>query len=200
LKDNNEKQRQYPCPSVPALIEAFATAFMTHEAWCEYMYQWPVFKVRREDCIRFLENFLSLYRGVRQRGPLKDRRFYHKRDLEKEIKNTIKDLQAFTYDDYQHAGAPADTPGDSRAHANKYMLLRDLENAFRTYGPAEWSREATYRALAAMMNQMQIYNAKGKDWTPSAMKKFLVHGPDSGLTLKLKFTRPNIEPWYKRPG
>jgi hypothetical protein len=116
------------------------------------------------------------------------------------FQEVINILQAITAKDYQRAGGPTNTPHDPRAHLNKWHLLREMNEAFRGFKPMKWSEAATYRALAAILNQMQICNAEGGEWTSGAIKTFLARGPDPRLTLfTIRLTRPNVEPWYTRP-
>jgi hypothetical protein len=103
------------------------------------------------------------------------------------------------YNDYQHTNAPTNVPRDPRTHGRKYDLLNEMKEAFNTYKPEKWSQEATYRALAAIVNQMQISNTEGKQWTPAAIKQLLKRGPDSRLTFTVQLTPPNVVPWYTRP-
>jgi hypothetical protein len=74
-----------------------------------------------------------------------------------------------------------------------------MDKAFTTYMPETWSQVATYRALASIMNQMQITNANGKTWSAGAIKTFLVRGPDPRLRFTIKLATPTIKSWYMRP-
>jgi hypothetical protein len=200
LKNNDQKPRKYLCRDVRSLVEALATALMHYESWCEYVYGWPQFQDERERAVSFLSNVQAIMSALRQKGSKrKDPTLKNKRKLEDEIDKTINISNAITYQDYQRAGAPTDTPGDPRAHGNKHYLLTKMQEAFRTYMPENWSDMATYRALAAIMNQMQIKNADGRDWKPNSIKQLLKRGPHPRLTWSIHLTHPNVEPWYTRP-
>jgi len=200
LKNNDKKQRKYLCPSVISLVEALATALMHYESWCEYVYRWPKFQEQQAACLAFLRAVQDLKSRVRHRGfKLKDPTLKHRRTLDAQIEDVINIVTAIRYQDYQHAGAATDTPSHPRAHGNKWGLLNDMHQAFSTYKPEKWSKAATYRALAAIMNQMKITNAEGEDWKPDAIKKLLKRGPDPNLALTIHLTHPNVVPWYTRP-
>ena len=200
-KSNNQKQRKYPCPAVVPLIEALATALMQYELWCEYCDGWRHFEEQRDIAIRSLESTEALFDALRRRDiPPEEPTLKHDRKLQKDLQRSIDILKAITREDYKHAGGQTDTPSDPRAHGNKYTLLMAMDNAFAAYGPAKWTREATYRALTEILNQMQILNAERKQWSPIAIKGFLRRGPDPRLRFTINVTRPNVEPWYTRPG
>jgi hypothetical protein len=200
-KSENQKQHQYLCPTIVPLIEALATALIRHESWCEYTYGWSPFQEQRDIAIGFLEDLQKLFSVLRRKDiPAEHPSLYHKKDTQEELQKAIDIAKVVTLTDYQHAGGPTDAPGDPRAHGNKHILLKNMDEAFRIYGPAQWSREATYRALASIMNQLQIKNAQGNDWSPGAIKKFLRDGPDRRLRFRINIIRPNVEPWYTRPG
>ena len=200
LKSGDKKQHKYLCPCVRSLIEALATALMQYESWCEYFYRWPRFEKQRDICIALLRTVRNLKSALGRRGfSWEDPTLKHKRTIDDRIEEVIDIVEAITYTDYQHAGAPTNTPGDPRAHGDKFNLLLKMEEAFRTHMPATWSQAATYRALATIMNQLQIKNAQGKEWHPNAVKRFLARGPDPRLTFTVHLARPNVVPWYTRP-
>jgi hypothetical protein len=199
-KNGDKKLRKYLCLSVGSLVEALATALMYYESWCEYLDSWQSFQADRDRSIKFLRRFPWLRKNASRRGfTPQDPALWHNKRLPKDIQNVIHGVEAFTYDDYQHTNAPTNEPGDHRAHSNKYDLLRDMKEAFSAHMSEEWTQEATYRALATIVNQMKIVNAKGKRWTPNAIKRFLLCGPDPRLELTIKLTRRNLVPWYTRP-
>jgi hypothetical protein len=208
-KNSGKKPRKYLqrlnggvllCRNVRSLVEALATALMHYESWCEYVYGWPTFQEQGDACVTYLKNLQYRIRALRRRGAKrKNPMLYHRRNVEKDLESAITIIQAVTYEDYQRSGAPTDTPGDPRAHSNKYMLLKDMDNAFRTYGPEKWTQAATHRALAAIMNQMQIKNADGKEWKPNSIKQLLKRGLDPRLKVQITLTRPKVVPWYTRP-
>ena len=200
LKNNDQKPRKYQCRDVRSLIEALATALMHYESWCEYVYRWPLFKNQRDECVAFLRNVQGLKSALGRRGfSWEDPTLKHKRTIDNRIEEVIDIIEAITYKDYQHAGAPTNTPGDPRAHGDKFNLLLKMKEAFRTHMPATWKHAATCRALAAIMNQLQIRNAQGEEWNPNAIKTFLARGPDRHLGVRIEITRPDVIPWYTRP-
>jgi hypothetical protein len=91
------------------------------------------------------------------------------------------------------------TPGDPRAHGDKFNLLLKMKEAFRTHMPGTWKQAATCRVLAAIMNQLQIWNAQGEEWNHNAIKTFLARGPDRHLGVRIEIIRPDVIPWYTRP-
>jgi hypothetical protein len=200
-KSDNQQQNECPCPAVVPLIEALATALMHYESQCEQLDSWLSFQLDRDRCISFLESFLSLRTNASRRGfPSKNPVLWHNRKLPDNIQKVIKAVESFTYDNYQHTAAPTNEPGDPRAHGNKYDLLTKMKEAFSTYKPEKWGDDATFRALAAIANQMEIWNAKGKRWKPGAIKQLLKRGPHPRLRFTINITRPNVVPWYTRPG
>ena len=104
-------------------------------------------------------------------------RLWHNKSLPGDIQQLIHAVEAFTYDDYLHTNAPTNKPRDPRTHGRKYDLLNEMNEAFSTYKPERWGQEATYRALAAIVNQLEIWNAKRKEWTPAAIKQLLKRCP-----------------------
>ena len=199
-KSNNQRQHKYPCPTVVPLIEALATALTNYEYWCEQANSWAHFQMRQDVCITFLEDFLWLRTNASRRGfAPKDPKLWHNKSLPGDIQQLIHAVEAFTYDDYLHTNAPTNKPRDPRTHGRKYDLLNEMNEAFSTYKPERWGQEATYRALAAIVNQLEIWNAKRKEWTPAAIKQLLKRCPDSRLTFTVHLTRPNVVPWYTRP-
>lgn len=200
LKNGEQKQNKHRCRSLNSLVEALATALMHYEHWCEQANSWPHFQMRQDVCITFLKDFLWLRKNASQRGfTPQDPKLWHNRRLPDDIQRVIHAVEAFNYNDYQHTKAPTNEPRDPRAHGRKHDLLNEMKEAFSTYKPEKWSEEATYRALAAIVNQMEIWNTKGKEWTPSAIKQLLKRGPNSCLTFTVHLTRPNVVPWYTRP-
>jgi hypothetical protein len=197
-ENGDKKQRKYSCRSVISIVEALATALMHYEDRCERTYAWPAFQEKQDICIQHLENVRQLFSALRKRhitpeDPLLQNMRLPQSDPMQEMINI---LQAITENDYQHAGGPTGTPHDPRTQLNKWMLLSEMSEAFR---PIKWGKEARYRALAAIMKQMQICNANGSEWTPGAIKAFLRRPPDQHLNVTIKLTRPNIAPWYTRP-
>jgi hypothetical protein len=198
LENGDKKQRKYPCHSVISIVEALATALMDYEAWCERTYAWRAFQEQQDICIKHLENVQQLFSALRRhhitpKDPLLQNMRLPQSDP---MQGMINILQAITENDYQHAGGPTGTPHDPRTQLNKWRLLSKMNEAFR---PIKWGKEATYRALAAIMNQMQICNTKGSEWTPGAIKTFLARGLDPRLKVTINLTRPNVVPWYTRP-
>jgi hypothetical protein len=199
-KSNNQKQRKYPCPAVVPLIEALATALIDYEHWCEQANSWPHFQMRRDACITFLKDFLWLRKNASQRGfTPQDPKLWHNRSLPNNIQRVTDAVDAFNYNDYQHTNAPTNEPRDPGTRGRKYDLLNNMNKAFSTYKPEKWSNEATYRALAAIVNQMEISYSKDKQWTPAAIKQLLKRDPNRRLTFTVHLTRPNVVPWYTRP-
>ena len=173
---------------------------MRYELRCEQDNWWPHFERHRDECIRFLENFGWLRqnlirRNITPKSPVLQRN----RWLENGIPRVIKAIQAFTYEDYQHTYAPTNEPSDPRAHGRKYHLLKEMQETFHTYMPENWSQMATCRALASIMNQMKITNAKKNEWSPGSIKRFLARGPDPRLGVTITIRSPNLVPWYVRP-
>jgi hypothetical protein len=200
FKNGDKKLRKYFCRSVRSLVEALATALMHYESWCKQYNWWPHFQRQRDESIQFLENFQQQLNRLRRRTVTpKSRVLKNNRWLEQNIPKVIQGLQAFTYDDYQQTHAPTNEPRDPRAHWRKYHLLNEMKEAFNTYKPDKWREEMTYRALAAIANQMKITNAKGKEWLPGSIKRFLAWGPDSHITFTVHLTQPEVVPWYTRP-
>jgi hypothetical protein len=177
-----------------------ATALMHYEYWCEQANSWAHFQMRQDVCITFLEDFLWLRTNASRRGfAPKHQKLWHSKRFRKDIELLIEAVKGFTYNNYQHANAPTNEPRDPRTHGRKYDLLNEMKEAFSTYKPEKWGEEATYRALAAIVNQMDITNAKRKPWKAAAIKQLLKRGPDSRLTFTVHLTRPNVLPWYTRP-
>jgi hypothetical protein len=198
LKNGDKKQHKYPCRSVTSLVEALATALMNYEIQCEWFDGWQAFQKERDVCLKHLQHAKQLFVALKRRGITpEDPTLKHRRMLQSDpLQEVINILPCLTKDDYQRAGGHTITPGDPWTQFNKWILLSEMSEAFR---PIKWRKEVTYRALAAIMNQMQIYNAKGGEWTPSAIKTFLARGPTTGLEVRIHLTRPNIVPWYTKP-
>jgi hypothetical protein len=195
-----QKQRKYPCRSVIALVEALATALMHYESACEQGNWWPSFQRDVDSSIQFLRGFPRLRENASRRGHApQHQKLWHNKRLPKEVQSVIDAIEAFTYEDYQHTNAPTNEPSDPRTHGRKHCLLKEMEEAFHTYMPEDWPHMATCRALAAIMNQMQITNAKGKQWSAGSIKRFLRRGPDPRLGVTITIRRQNIVPWYTRP-
>jgi hypothetical protein len=200
LKNGEKKDRKYSCHDVKSPVQALATALIDYEIACEQGNWWPYFERDRDRAITFLENFSWVVKDLRRRGiTCNDPVLQHNRWLDKTILKLIQAVHAFRYEDYRRTYNPTNEPGDPRAHSRKWNLLRQMNEAFCSHMPPEWSEEASYRALAAIINQMQIWNAQGKPWTPAAVKRLLKRGPDPRLTLTIHLTRPNVVPWYTRP-
>jgi hypothetical protein len=199
-KSNDQKQHKYPCPAIVPLIEALATALIRYEWWCEFDNGWPKFQEERERSIAFLETVKDLKKALGRAGfSWENPTLKHKRNFTDRIDEVITIVTAISEHDYQHSGAATNMPHHPRVHGNKFNLLSAMEKAFTTYMPETWPQVATYRALASIMNQMQITNANGKTWSAGAIKTFLVRGPDPRLRLTIKLTTPTIKSWYTRP-
>jgi hypothetical protein len=199
-KNGTPRQKRYRCCLVISLVEALATALMHYESRCESIYGWPKFQEQQNTTIASLKMVQDFIGALRRRSvKLKDPAFKHRRKLEDPIERTIGIIKGITYQDYQRAGAATDTPGDPRAHGNKYILLNEMKESFSACMPDKWPQAATYRALATIVNQMKITNADGKVWSPDAIKRFLARGPDPRLRVTITLTSPNSKPWYTRP-
>ena len=159
------------------LIEALATALTNYEYWCEQANSWAHFKCARTYVSRFWRTssgYGQTPAGVDSR--LKIRELWHNKSLPGDIQQLIHAVEAFTYDDYLHTNAPTNKPRDPRTHGRKYDLLNEMNEAFSTYKP-EMGSGGDLPCSGSDVNQLEIWNAKRKEWTPAAIKQLLKRYP-----------------------
>jgi hypothetical protein len=195
-KSKARKERKHLCPAVVPLVETLATAFIGYEDSCEYSYGWPTFQAERDMSIRFLKRSLQCWGEQKRRRITPEHPdLYHNRSAPTDIPKVISFLQSLTEHDYEGARWPTNNPSHPVSLARKWWLVQEMEKAFQEYGPIKWPKAKSHRAIAAILNQMKIVNAYGKEWNSDAIKGLLQRGPGPDVVWTTSLTHPNLHLW-----
>ena len=177
-----------PCPQYAQLIDALADALLHYEWRCRGLFNWERCQAWILSSIPRVNTFLTILDDLHKKriAPTNKELKYKRPELKRTWQVVEEAMSYLTENDFFCVGGSIPQGADPLSRGIKTLLITDLFEAFRKYGPPTFTLMATYRSLAAILNAFEIQNNLGGDYKAEGVKQVMKRPID--LAVKFNIT------------
>jgi hypothetical protein len=179
----------HACPQYPQLFNAASKALLNYEWQCTHLYKWDEARAAMINGVEAAGILPTILKRLSQKGYSPEHPKFHRQS--QRIQKAWEDFKTMsllvTESDFQRAGGAVPKSSHHFSVDMKTVLIRDLHQAFKAYGPPTFGSMAIYRAIATILKAFGIQNEWGADFTAHAVKKiFLQRSLSPNVELRIR--------------
>jgi len=175
--DGSRAPRVYPCPERPILLVNLAGVLMFWESAQDSTIYMDSLNTDVAQLAAILEERVSLWKQLPQLGiHFGGQTSSHRATLQM-ADDLIQQWRQRPLEYRAQAGQQLPAAPYHTVRALTLQVVQLMAEDFRAFGPATFSQEAIYRAVAAILKACGVPSIQGKSWTAAGIKKLLARNP-----------------------
>jgi hypothetical protein len=178
----------HACPQRPQLFAAVPTALLRYESQCAHLYTWPKVRATMINGVEEAGMVSTILHQLRQKGypPENPKLHYQFHKIQEAVKLLKTTSLLVTESDFQRAGGAVPKSSHPLSVDIKTVLIRDLHQAFKAYGPPTFGSMAIYRGIATILQAFGIQNEWAADFAARGVKKVLERSLSPYVELRIR--------------